>query len=153
MAKNLNYIKSRICKACGGRCCNGTPGTCHLSDFKDRNHILETLRGGRYCLAWWEGDPRDEVDELDRAYFIRPAGKGLEGKLLDPTWGDIGCTFLTAKGCELEGDKRPKGCRLLEPMPSYPCRDHSGGKKEAAISWLQHDLESIIEEVSNRGKE
>ena len=173
------YPQPELCTTCGGKCCKNIPGATRPSDFKGRQQIIEALRGGRYCVDWWEGDPRKRkntlkgkipedvatgikaiLDELHehqevlktwrRGYFIRPAGKGFEGRLLDPSWGGIGCTFLTDTGCSLEPEQRPTQCRLLQPDATGHCIDHSGGKREAAIAWLKHDVQGIIDEVQRR---
>ena len=144
------YPQPELCTTCGGKCCKNIPGATRPSDFKGRQQIIEALRGGRYCVDWWEGDPRKRKNTLSRGYFIRPAGKGFEGRLLDPSWGGIGCTFLTDTGCSLEPEQRPTQCRLLEPDATGHCIDHSGGKREAAIAWLKHDVQGIIDEVQRR---
>ena len=124
-----NYLNPKVCKKCGGRCCQRMPGSCLPADFnKDMVMVKAALVSGRYCIDWWEGDPRKGRNSLSRAYYIRPAGKGKEGQLTDPTWGNIACTFLTDEGCILEPDERPAGCRLLEPVKKEDCIPHIEGK-------------------------
>lgn len=58
------------------------------------------------------------------------------GWLFAPT--QLGCTFLTPKGCELDFDSRPMGCRALEPSPDRHCVPHSGGMAEFALAWAPY---------------
>ena len=128
---------------------------------------------GKYSWDWWDGDPRyesllyDDIpdDAISRAYYLRPATKDAVGKEFDGSWGGV-CVFLSADGCTLPADKRPRGCLSLEPglnkqpflRSSVPVQDVSVpfryrskktsvfgpvrchgeyDKKQAAIDWIQ----------------
>jgi len=147
-----NYLNPEICKNCGGYCCSKVAGCCLPEDFgNDIDLVEEALRLGRFCVDWWEGDPREDKFILSRAYFIRPVGKGMEGILTDPTWGSIGCTFQAENGCELPPEQRPAGCRLLEPSENGAgCKSHGGDKKEAALAWLEYDIGQVIDRLAGR---
>jgi len=92
-----------LCKACGGRCCQGSPGIWvdperFFATFCDGTHLsLEQLRERlpEFGLVLWEksGEPM-------------PAPRSL----------DSGCSFLNASGCSLSVDKRPCQCLALIPV-------------------------------------
>ncbi len=137
--KTNNYLDKKTCAECGGKCCKMIPGCCSPSDFQMQNNaksLKEAIESGKYCLDWYEGDPRKNKDLLDKAFVVRPATKGMEGVLRDPSWGGE-CTFLANEGCVLEPNNRPLGCRMLEPGKDE-CITHAGSKRESAIMWLEH---------------
>lgn len=131
------YENKKVCERCGGQCCKNYPGTVYPEDIGySIKKVREMLSSGRYALDWWEGDPRQGKMRLSRAYFLRPATKIAEGKVLDPSWGGE-CTFLTSSGCSLSPDDRPKQCRELEPREEGNCEMHNGcTKQDGAIKWL-----------------
>ena len=145
-----------------GKCCKGMPGSSFPSDFLPdiRKGVKEALKSGRWTIDWWEGDPRDfamswmyEHDTqlagyVTSGYYLRPATKGKEGQLRDPSWGRQGCTFLRSDGCELSPQERPKDCRVMEPISGGPCNFHGHRpKQDAAIAWIPfHSLLSNFSE-------
>jgi len=143
------YENKELCSQCKGRCCKRQPGACFPIDFSlpgDLSKLREALASGKYTIDWWEGDPRKNKDELDKAYFVRPSIKGKEGERYDPTWGGE-CTFLTKKGCSLETEKRPLNCKMLEPREDHQCFIHGNKNKHAAaIAWLPYFNELDREE-------
>lgn len=133
-----------ICSLCKGKCCKELPGCCFPEDFGEplEEKAKIALASGKYAIDWWEGDPRENQEELSAAMFIRPAIKGKEGILADPSWGGE-CTFLTKMGCSLPADSRPTGCKTLEPKrindKTLKCVGHPGSdKREAAIAWIPY---------------
>lgn len=136
--KNKNYLNAELCRECGGACCKFLPGECSPEDFGNPllENLIKAFESGKWAIDWWEGDPRNNKDKLDRAYYIRPRIKGVN-KLFDPSWGGE-CMFLGEKECRLKPEKRPISCRLLEPQPKgISCIHHNGtGKRGAAIAWL-----------------
>ena len=142
---STGYKNMNICSICKGFCCKRSPAIVYPEDIKGelKTGLKAILETGKYCIDWWEGDPE--------IYFIRPATKGNEGKLLDPTWGGE-CTFLTEEGCSLEFSERPEGCRFLRPNSNYPydCDAPDGhNKKHGADAWLPYQdmIKEIIEEL------
>lgn len=133
-----SYERPDVCGACGGNCCKSMPGAAMPSDFGSSAeeiaaNLSDAFATGKWAIDWWEGDPRDDGgDDLDRAYFIRPATTGGRG-LFDPSWGGR-CVFLGDAGCEIF-ERRPSGCRGLEPSPP-DCKVQHSGKQDAAIAWL-----------------
>jgi len=153
MTKKKNYLNPKICKECGGACCNFFPGECYPEDFGDPllENLIKAFESGKWAIDWWEGDPRPEEDKLERAYYIRPSLKGVN-RLFDPSWGGE-CIFLNNDRCILSPEERPKSCRMLEPKPKgEDCIHHdgTGGKREAAIAWLP--FTDVILEASRRIK-
>jgi len=139
------YDKPNICKECGGKCCKALPGANFPSDFglPDTTALESALMRGLYTIDCWEGDPRTEEhdEQIDHAYYVRPAVVGREGILVDYSWGGR-CTFLTGAGCSLEADKRPLNCQKLEPVDvnGKHCMLHDNANKQAAaIAWLPYD--------------
>jgi hypothetical protein len=128
-----------ICKACGGRCCQGMPGIAFPEDFglPATEALKAAFASGQWAIDWWEGDPRPDQHQYCQVYFVRPAVKGKEGQLRDPSWGGA-CTFLTISGCSLEPEKRPRQCRELEPDMTFKCDSHGYGKREAALAWVPY---------------
>ena len=135
------YINTKICSECGGKCCKAMPGACFPSDFAfpaNTTKLAVALKSGRYAIDWWEGDPREGKDEYSRGFFVRPAVKGKEGILYDPTW-DGECTFLDTNGCQLDKNNRPLNCKKLEPVAGGKCKIHDDASKQgAAIAWLPY---------------
>ena len=145
------YDNAKLCSECGGECCLSLPGILFPTDLEEVTHvsIKKLLNTGRYTIDWWEGDPRsNKHPRMYRCLFVRPSLKGKEGKTSDPAWsGD--CTFWTKTGCTLESEKRPTGCRLLEPQPNGECQYRGktkDSKREGALAWLEYQdlLESFI---------
>lgn len=101
--------------------------------------LREAFKTGRWALDWWEGDPRRECNDLLIAYYVRPAMKGYEGETLHAGWTGE-CTHLTKRGCELEHDTRPLGCRGLKPKASVNgrCIVQYGSKEDMCIAWIPY---------------
>jgi len=101
--------------------------------------MLAAIKSGRYTIDYWHGDPRDDHEELDQVYFVRPAIKGNEGVLLDPAYGGECTFFKEGKGCQLPSDGRPFECRNLEPKwkKDGGCKAHTG-RREVSIMWIEH---------------
>jgi hypothetical protein len=150
------YENADLCRKCGGRCCKLLPGTAHPQDFglpgeNGEQKVKEALGGGRWAIDWWVGDPRDDAGAygLRDCYFVRPATKGKDGKLLDPSRGGT-CTFLGKNGCTIEADARPTNCKLLEPGEKE-CIYHGkveNPKQDGALEWIPYQglLRAITEE-------
>ena len=108
------FEPGKFCASCG-KCCKSLPGGVLPTDFglDMIEGIRSALASGRYAIDWWEGDI-DGQDDLPQVMFIRPATKGLEGKVFDASWGGE-CTFLTSAGCGLPRDQMPSECKALRP--------------------------------------
>lgn len=140
-----SYVNADLCGPCGGNCCKGMPGTTLPSDFGDSPEMIlaaltERLATGRWAIDWWEGNPTTdgEYADIDRAYYIRPAIKGID-RLYHPAYGGA-CTFHGPNGCEIF-EARPSGCKGLEPGPDGTCEVRHSSKQDSAIAWLPyHDL-------------
>lgn len=179
-----NFQAPDLCAACKGFCCNKAPGITVPEDWVDpvdRAVLLERLAialgTGKWCVDWWEGDPRAEfalpdvmevsfevyTEALNRpgrlgcAYYVRPAIQGHEGKVRHPAWiyGNSPCALLTPTGCALGPHERPIECRTLKPGPKFPddCDHPPGsypGKQAVAIRWIPyHDV--ILEALRRAG--
>ncbi len=135
------FINTDMCIECGGTCCKTIPGACFPSDFDlpgNYTKLDAALQSGKFCIDWWEGDPRPDLDEHVYGYFVRPATKGMEGKRHDASWGGV-CTFLSDTGCVLAENDRPLNCQYLEPNIGGDCICHDNkNKQNAAIAWLPY---------------
>lgn len=132
-----------VCAECGGKCCLACPGITVPKDWGAPNvSAMEERLGrafatGRWCIDWWEGDPRPKHDELSRADFVRPVTQGHENELRHPGWGGP-CTFHnTAVGCVLDYKDRPEACRELIPNECGKC-DAVYTKRQACVRWLPY---------------
>lgn len=135
-----------ICRSCGGKCCKALPGSLVPRDIGEVTvpALVELFNTGLYSIDWWEGDPREEKDEIDQAYFIRPRIKGTR-KLFDGAWGGE-CIFLTDAGCKFQLKDRPSQCRTLKPTEGERCVG-AHGKNYYAILWLPY-TDLILEAAS-----
>ncbi len=89
------------------------PGACAPDDIMTMfpsesliDSVDLALKSKRFCIDWYEQE--------SPGYYIRPATKGKEGAVRDPSWGGT-CTFHSKSGCELSFEKRPIGCKVLKP--------------------------------------
>jgi len=137
-SRKPNVVNAKICRECGGCCCNLLPGACHPEDFKEPllDSLVAAFKTGKFAIDWYEED--------DFGYYIRPATK--QGELLrDPSWGGV-CIFLNNDKCELAPGMRPHGCRNLIPTAGDRlCKrevdPHLSDKEAAAIAWrLFHEI-------------
>ncbi len=137
-----------VCSPCGGKCCQTMPGCVFPSDLDSQlrpevvaDKVLALLESGRYALDWWEGNPFSDHACSGRAYFLRPAIRGSEGRWTDDSWGGT-CTFHSAQGCALEEPQRPLECRALVPSPHGACYKpegwEAGGRRLAAQAWWEY---------------
>jgi len=163
------FENKEICSKCGGQCCQHGAGGTYPEDFGSTDkEIISAVRAaidsGKYCLDWWEGDPRfdkpnSEATEeelktrLSRAYFVRPRHTNAADRARDPSWGGV-CVFWSIRGCALPHEKRPAVCRALEPKIGFPkaCESHTEyegksmfNKRVACLKWLPYNylLESL----------
>lgn len=141
------YLNEKLCADCGGKCCCRLGGAALPDDIiRNFSPPLETavalaLQSGIWVVDHWEGDPRgldyDDPDHISRGYYLRPRSEGDRDKLFCASWGGK-CLLLTPTGCKLTPEMRPATCRLLEPKEDGKCALHGGGKKAAAMSWLDY---------------
>lgn len=150
---NEKEYTSEICIRCKGECCKSSPGIYHPNDFGNneseiKKNIMKRLKEGNIQFDCWEGDPRDEFQQIDgapeyglyRAYHIRPSIVGhLE--LFYPAWVGA-CTFLSDNGCSLAFDERPDNCKRLMPLPQEKSRCKIDGvenpKRYYTLLWLPY---------------
>lgn len=132
-----------ICTPCGGQCCQRMPGTVFPADVDPQLRRLviwkktrALLESGRYAIDWWEGSPMEGEKSGGPGYYLRPATKGNEGKVADPSWGGA-CTFHTDQGCELSEENRPSECKALKPVSPGKCEMPEGwdGRRTGAQAW------------------
>ena len=151
-----NNENAEICAECGGWCCKQMPGIFTPKQIgapnkkKLRENLLTLLKTGKYSIDWWEGDPREDIDEINRVYFFRPATKRALGRVQDASWGGE-CALLTDSGCELSWKERPDECKYIIPISAGHCERHKKAriKKQLCIDWLEYNdvIESVLEEL------
>jgi hypothetical protein len=133
------FINSDICKQCGGRCCKQAPGAYSPSDFSKPiiESLTKALVENKACIDWWEGSTP--------IYFVRAPTITHIGQIYDASWGGQ-CAFLKENGCQLPYKERPRGCRLLEPMPNSKCICHGSTKRQSCRTW--HKYRNEIKEAA-----
>jgi len=150
-----DFPPTELCVQCNGACCRRLPGAFFPDDLGDITveGVVAFVLSGRACFDSWDGDPRDDKDELAEAYFLRPRAVNARHKVVDRSWGGDVCVHLSDSGCMLSRDEMPTACKALEPG-KVRCVDHSGGKNEAAIAWLPYrDMLEMAVDICKRGNE
>jgi hypothetical protein len=125
----------------------------------DWDMVRRAFLTGKWCIDWWEGDPRSDSyypTEIGAAPYIRPRHSKSRPGTRDPAFGVSGdCLFLTDSGCSLEPVERsagstwarPMGCQMLkskleitEGEMEYHCDypDSKQFKRKASIAWLPY---------------
>ena len=165
IALDINeYTDSRVCADCGGDCCKWHAGLYYPADLEPltAESLAERFRSGLYAVDWWEGDIKDEHDELhNRVYFIRPRHEGVK-RLRDPALSGR-CVRLTDTGCDLPFRKRPTQCRALKPCcckDLKPCGNDCEGtvsKRDTALAWIPYqqliaDAELLFDNHAHTGQ-
>ena len=154
-----NNEDAATCGKCGGKCCKTLPGAYLPGQMSDAE-LAAGLRSGRLVLAWWDGDPRPEMncfdadcdgscprctqpDRLRRAYYVRPRNRNSKPGPYDAsTQGE--CTLLGPAGCTLAFERRPSGCQNLLVNRDDPgnCHEYAVAtgsfKHHAALAWVPH---------------
>jgi hypothetical protein len=151
------------CDRCQGVCCKGLPGESMPEQWMDRSGQIDwslvrnAFLSGKWCIDWWEGDPRKDGYEdagYSTAPYIRPRHENSRGIRDDALFNYGECVFLTDSGCSLEAADRngstyvrPTGCQLLlakievvDDGIEIDC-DYADGKqfkRKAAIAWLPY---------------
>ncbi len=144
--------ESTMCGECGGKCCKHSSGYVWPEEITplDYETIFAMLATGRYAIDCWDGDPRPD-GELAQVYMLRPAHEDA-GSMVDRSWGGR-CTFLSATGCELDFEQRPKDCRALVPKAALdgqcPSPPEHNGKEGAAFAWMPYQdlMEQVVHEA------
>ena len=92
------------CNGCG-KCCKVCWGSSVPEDFgNDLSRMREAIAAGRVAIDWWEGE---------RVYHrVRPRRR-CRARCSIRRGGE--CNYLTATGCELTYEARPRQCRGLVP--------------------------------------
>lgn len=148
-----NNESSATCAACGGRCCKTCPGMFAPEDLgapdveRMRAEIRSALDAGAQ-VDWWEGDPRNGKDELERCYFVR-APIAIDGAVYSPTFGGT-CGWLTPTGCSRAFDNRPTACRELLPRKEErgSCETPSAySKRRMSAAWASY--QRVIQDVAD----
>ena len=131
------YINSKVCANCGGMCCKNMG--CHIapSDLKEvsYDYIKSMIMTGTISIDYWEGDPFENGEYIDKAFFLRMRNKG--SAVCDPSWGGQ-CVLLTDKGCPLDFKDRPKGARLLIPKEQGECLSEYD-KQTCVQEWYKYN--------------
>lgn len=143
-----------ICTECGGECCKSYAGYAAPDDFGSRETLVEVLveylSTRKWCVDCWDAD-----ENSGRIWFIRPAHVGMEGVLVDKSWGGVCSLWSKQHGCSLIFRNRPKGCRSFIPDADrskchYP--DDGNGKKDIALEWIpyQEEIEQAMDIMRSR---
>lgn len=145
-----NNENADLCGSCTEKCCENMGCEIFPIDVIKRygeisvDAIERWIETGYVSLDWWEGDPRNDMDELDKGFFLRTRHK--DAPIVDPAFQGI-CKFYDKEiGCTLTFEERPLGGRLVVPKPNRQCDygewedkiwDYRGSSKQiAALHWL-----------------
>ena len=140
------FVNADLCKPCGGQCCQDYPGAAFPEDFGPSDKLEENL-----LEAFMTG--RSVVKQGDDGLYVHPTFKGRESAA-DFLWWEAPirscCTFWSKEGgCEIF-DKRPRGCRGLEPLPDMDCKVRYGSERSAKNAWesYQSVLMYLVRELA-----
>lgn len=160
------YIESRnedskICKACGGKCCLKAP--CHWSPEDFETHSYKGLKKiikekgyisiFRFPSNWCNSSFREL--EVDGPYFyilrMRTVGRNIATSSENFEEGDH-CRLLTPEGCKLSYNERPMGARLL--IPGKNNCNQMYGIDDCIVDWKSHQkvLKKLYRYFENRAK-
>jgi Fe-S-cluster containining protein len=159
----MDIENRELCRECGGRCCNLSPGILYPEDFEkvSAESIAALLRTGFYVIDTFD---YMKIDEKERpGYHIRPhiyfkpigdyrilsglslgfMNRHIGTSVLHRGWGGP-CIFLEENGCRLSLEERPKQCRVLDPTT---CHEPGGENPKylASLAWAPYEKE--IEEA------
>ena len=157
MQNTDGYRPGEECSHCKGRCCREKGCSLALSDLEraikkrgltgnKREKILSLLQedGNLYAIDRFHLEGKEIYYMRMRHHAYTFVGEDAIGI----------CAALTAAGCILSEEDRPKGGRYLESRPDGHCIQHYGAD-EMAEDWLpyQESLSSIYWEYFQRFKE
>lgn len=155
----IKYFDHKLCKKCGGMCCQRMAGSYHPNDFINKGHkitpriIKLLMHTGEFGVDWWEGDPTG--GGRGATYYLRPRHK--EEKCIVGSWGGVCVHWSADKGCSLKKEKRPYQCRKLIPGDDGDCHyleEDKAHRKDCAIAWypFQKELEKAIDTYTYTNK-
>ena len=140
-AKFTNY---ELCKKCGGACCKGMGCEYLPQDFNEItfDSLYNEISKGFISIDWWEGDPRENRDEVSLAFYLR--ARNINSPIVDASWGGTCVHWQHDKGCALSWANRPTGGKMLVPLydeeqEKYSCNTNIP-KREIVLEWLQYNL-------------
>jgi hypothetical protein len=135
------YENKDICAKCGGKCCRSGGCIIDISQFREFNkeNLKELILTGMVTIDWWEGDPRDELEDLrdkgkaseydikmleeykdipyvPEAYLIRMKELG-EDDIAIGSWGGHCMLHHLYGECPLELEYRPAEAATMIPNP------------------------------------
>lgn len=133
-----------LCARCGGQCCLTRPGIEAPDRFLARGDMAtdlrETLISGNWVLEEHLGIPYEPgTISPDPNLIIRYPRPATLQERQHPGFAPLPesgpCVFLTASGCQLPFEQRPRLCRELVPDVCFEC-ESPWGRREAALAWL-----------------
>lgn len=149
-----NNENSLICGQCKGKCCKRVPGCWSVNDVLKygktiKKGLLNMIEKDLLQFDYWEGDilPHGKMGSV---YFPRPTIT-TNNNIVFGSWAtNDNCKLLTEKGCSLDWNSRPEGCKALEPNSNgdkFACRVIKGGylKETASYEWRPH--QKIIKQI------
>jgi Fe-S-cluster containining protein len=136
----MNYTDKNLCSKCQGKCCKNLPGSTIPEDFNLsdlENELIQVLQNN-YCVDCYDSDS-------EQLFYIRPRIKGIN-HIIDFNHWSGECIFLTETGCQLNENKRPYNCKMLEPVQNMHCKIHNNaGRYDSAIKWKKY--RNVIDNV------
>lgn len=116
------YRETEMCVRCEGSCCKRQSGHCLPSEFGSAETVRTAVTSGKYTIVLL-------LDTDIIARVVRPHYKDPHRRM--------GCVFHKARGCELQFENRPYGCRMLKPRErdGERCQPEGVLIVEAAEMW------------------
>ena len=120
-----SLCRSKVCKRCGGGCCQSFPCPFSPHDFVDINdeeYMHRVLNTGLLSVS----RKFFKESSSDNFLLIRPMsyhdkGRVVSNNISQSTNNNTCRLFVKGKGCLLESDYRPTGGLLLLPFPFQEC--------------------------------
>jgi hypothetical protein len=124
--KQSTSLNLLLCKRCGGRCCQGSPGI-----WIDPQRFFDLFFAGKHLTV---EQLTERLPELGLVMW------GMSGTPIPaPLSLDSGCAFLTVDGCRLTVAERPCQClalipnqKTLEQQQGCQCQTPAESSREVA---------------------
>ena len=120
-----SLCRSKVCKRCGGGCCQSFPCPFSPNDFvdiNDDNYMHRVLNTGLLSISrkFYKESSSDSF-LLIRPMSYHDSGYVVSDNISKSTNNNACRLFVKGKGCLLESDYRPTGGLLLLPFPLQEC--------------------------------
>lgn len=152
----------QLCARCGGQCCHTKPGIAAPEPFIVDGDLTASLTQSLVSHSWvleeHLGIPYEQGEvSPDPHRVIRYPRPATIQEREQGTWsaqpGSGSCVFVTADGCQLTFNQRPRLCQELVPDVCFEC-ESPWGRREAALAWLpwQEQVTAVLANLTPPGE-